>query len=49
MGTQQEKKTVVEKLIIKFSEDAVDIFGDKKCKNINIPCLQLLANQVRST
>ena len=38
---------MAKKLLEKFSEDAVDIFGDKKCKTINIHCLQHLPDQVR--
>ena len=48
LETQVQKNiTVAEKLLDKFSEDAVDIFGDKKCETINIHCLQQLPDQVR--
>ena len=39
--------TVAEKLLDKFSEDSVDIFGDNKSETINIHCLQHLPDQVR--
>ena len=39
--------TVAEKLLDKLSEDAVDIFGDRKCETKNIYCLQHLPDQVR--
>ena len=48
LQTQQEANiTRAEKLLMRFSEDAVEIFGDKKCETINVHCLQHLPDQVR--
>ena len=46
--TQQEANiTRAEKLLMTFSEDAVEIFGDKKSETINVHCLQHLPDQIR--